>query len=140
MTVLRTVILVDIVVTALAMTLVYNALHRDLITERLMTRSIRALKASDETLRLVIEVRIAEQEFLRSEDPKVVASLERTEQSIVQTAGELTALLREDGHVAEADCLRAQIRKRAPRSGPSSIRRGRRARPARGSWSGHRPA
>ena len=101
--------LVDLLVTVLALTLVYNALHRDQVSEQLMVRSIGALKASDETLRLVIEARAAEQEYLRSEAPEVAASLERTEAAIVNTAAELTALLREDGKSLDADRLQAQI-------------------------------
>jgi CHASE3 domain sensor protein len=109
MKLLKLLALADAVVTVIAMALVYNALHRDLVSERLMVRSIRALRASDETLRLVIQARAAEQEYLRSEDPAVLASLERTEAEIVSTAAELTALLREDDKNAEADRLRAQI-------------------------------
>ncbi|HMB78995.1 MAG TPA: hypothetical protein VKI43_02965 [Vicinamibacterales bacterium] len=109
MNVLRTVVLVDVIVTALAMALVYNALHRDQTSERLMFRSTRALKASDETLRLVIEARVAEQEILSTEDPAAMASLERIELSIESTAAELIALLHEDGKDVEANRLRAQI-------------------------------
>src|SRR5476649_2553467 len=109
MTVLRTVVLIDVIVTGLAMALVYNALHRDQTSERLMFRSTRALRASDETLRLVIEARAAEQEILTTEDPAAMVSLEKTERAIVSTADELIALLHEDGKDAEADRLRAQI-------------------------------
>jgi CHASE3 domain sensor protein len=108
-TILRTILALNVIVTVAAMTLAYRALHHADDSGRLVVRSHQTLQAAEETLRRVVDAETWERGYLLTHDADDLAAFSRAQQLAGAPMENLTAILREDGREVNAERLRAQI-------------------------------
>lgn len=108
-TVLRTILALNVIVTIAAMTLAYRALHHADDSGRLVVRSHQTLQAAEETLRRVVDAETWERGYLLTHDADDLAAFSQAQQLAGAPMEKLTAILREDGRGVDAERLRAQI-------------------------------
>ena len=108
-TILRTTLALNVIVTIVAMTLAYRALHRADDSGRLVIRSHQTLQAAEETLRRVVDVETWERGYLLTHDAADFAAFTRAHQLAGAPMDNLTAMLRDEGRGTDAERLRAQI-------------------------------
>jgi CHASE3 domain sensor protein len=107
--ILRTVLALNVIVTVAAMAFAYRALRHADDSERLVIRSHQTLQAAEETLRRVVDAETWERGYLLTH----AADDRSAFNGALQVAGEpmetLASILREDGRGVDAERLRAQI-------------------------------
>ena len=108
-TILRTILALNVIVTVAAMTLAYRALHHADDSGRLVVRSHQTLQAAEETLRRVVDAETWERGYLLTHDADDLAAFSRAQRLAGAPMENLTAILREDGREVNAERLRAQI-------------------------------
>jgi CHASE3 domain sensor protein len=108
-TIVRTILALNVIVTVAAMTLAYRALHHADDSGRLVVRSHQTLQAAEETLRRVVDAETWERGYLLTHDADDLAAFSRAQRLAGAPMENLTAILREDGREVNAERLRAQI-------------------------------
>jgi hypothetical protein len=107
--VLRTILALNVIVTAAAMALAYRALRHADDSERLVIRSHQTLQAAEETLRRVVDAETSERAYLLTGDAKDLEAFAAMMVLVGAPMETLTAILREDGRGTDAERLRAHV-------------------------------
>src|SRR5207249_1095167 len=108
-TVIRIILVLNVVITVAAMTLAYRALHRADESERLVIRSHKTLQAAEETLRRVVDAETWERGYLLTRAPADLAAFQRALQLAGTPMDGLATILIEDGRGVDAERLHTQI-------------------------------
>jgi CHASE3 domain sensor protein len=108
-TLLKSALVVNVVVTVAVMFVAYRALRRADDTERLVIRSHQTLEAAEETLRRALDAQNGTRGFILLRDARYLEPFTRAERQIGTPIDELKTLLAETGRQAEAERLRVGV-------------------------------
>ena len=107
-TILRTILALNLIVTIAAMGLAYRALHWADDSERLVIRSHQTLQAAEETLRRLVDAETAERGYLLTHAPGDLEAFTRAHQLAGGPMETLAGILREDDRGTVAERLRSR--------------------------------
>lgn len=107
--IIRTVVVLNVIVTVAAMAMVYRALSRADDSERLVIRSHQTLRATEETLRQLVDAESWERVYVLTRSQDDFAAFNRARDTVGGPLDNLGAVLREEGRADDAQRLRAQV-------------------------------